>query len=98
MSVVKTFRKASVERRRLYVNYECWLEEAEILTDLQVLVTPFTADTPLVVNGGYADADQKKLVIYAAGGAVNTDYVMSLVVRTSEGQTKKDDLGLRVTP
>lgn len=97
-SVVKTFRKAAVERRRLYLDYSCWLEETENLVDLQVVVSPLTSAAPVAVSSAFTDAEQKKLVIYASGGVPNTDYVMSMTVRTDEGQIKKDDIGLRVTP
>jgi len=97
-TVVKTFRKAAVERRRLYLDYSCWLEESEKLIDLQVIVTPNTPEAPVAITSGYTDAEQKKLVIYASGGVPHTEYVMSMTVRTDEGQIKKDDIGLRVTP
>lgn len=94
---VKTYTKAVVERRRLYLDYSCWLEEAEILTDTQVTVTPFTVDTPITITTGYTDATQKKLVMFVGGGAANTGYVLSVVVRTDAGQIKRDDIGVRVT-
>ena len=35
--------------------------------------------------------------MYVAGGSANISYTISLVVRTDQGQVKKDDIGLRVT-
>ena len=95
--VVKTFRKAITERRRLYVDYTCWLEDAEILTNLQVSVAPYTEEAPIVVNQGFVDAAHKKMVIFVSGGEANTSYVLSLLVTTDAGQVKKDDIGIRVT-
>ena len=40
MSIVKTFMKSAPERRRMYVDYTCWLEDTEKLTDLQVTISP----------------------------------------------------------
>lgn len=97
-NIVKSFRKTAIERRRLYLDYSCWLEEAEKLIDLQVIVSPNTTEAPVTVTSGFTDATQKKLVLYAQGGVVNTDYIMSMIVRTDAGQIKQDDLGLRVTP
>lgn len=97
MSVVRTYRKAVVERRRLYLDYGCWLPDGEVLTDFQVTVTPYTADAPLTVTTGYPDAEHRKLMLYAAGGLANTNYVLQMVVRTDAGQVKRDDIGLRVT-
>jgi hypothetical protein len=94
---IKTYTKAVIERRRLYLDYSCWLEEAEMLTDSQVTVTPYTADFPITVTTGYTDATQKKLVMFVGGGKAHTNYVLSLVVRTDAGQVKRDDIGVRVT-
>lgn len=96
--VIKTFRKASVERKRLYLDYTCWLEDAETLSNFQVSVSPYTADAPISVSTSYPDAAHKKLMMYAAGGQANTNYVVQMVVRTDAGQIKRDDIGLRVTP
>lgn len=98
MSVVRTYRKAAIERRRLYLDYSCWLPEDERLTDFQVTTSPYTAEAPLTVTTGYPDAEHKKLMLYAAGGKANTNYVVQMVVRTDAGQIKRDDIGLRVTP
>lgn len=98
MSIVKTFAKAEVERRRLYLDYACWLEETEMLADTQITISPYDVERPVSVTTGYTDAAQKKLIMYVSGGAANVNYTLSVVVRTNQGQVKKDDLGLRVTP
>ena len=100
MSVVpvKTYRKAVVERRRFYLDYSCWLQEDEELTDIQITVMPYTSDAPIVVSSGYSDATNKKLVMFVAGGVGNTRYTLQTVVRTDAGQVKRDDIGLVVVP
>lgn len=98
MSVVKIFRKAVVERRRLYLDYTCWLEDNETLADFQVTISPYTDANPLWLDVGYTDAEHKKLAMFASGGEGNTSYVLQMVVRTDQGQTKRDDIGIRVTP
>lgn len=95
---LKVFRKAEVERRRLYLDYACWLAEDEKLTDIQVTISPYTIDKPIVVNTGYSDATNRKITMFVAGGEGHTNYTLSLVVRTDAGQTKRDDLGILVTP
>lgn len=97
MSVVATFRKAAVERRRLYLNYECWLEDSETLTDFQVTVFPYTDAGPIVVSTGYTDPDHKKLTMFVAGGVAHQKYTLALVARTDAGQIKRDDIGILVT-
>jgi len=98
VGVVKSFMKTAVERRRLYADYNCFLADTEKLTDFQVLIAPTTEDAPLGVVMGYPDATQRKLMFYVNGGRGNTSYVLSLIVHTNEGQTKRDDIGVRVYP
>lgn len=97
MSVRKSFSKTQIERRRLYVSYDCWLPVGEKLTDFASLISPLT-DTPLTIDMAYADVAQRKLAVYASGGQANTQYVIQLIVQTDGGQTKRDDIGLRVNP
>jgi hypothetical protein len=98
MSVIKSFRKTTVERRRLYLDYSCWLGETEVLTDFQVTVSPFTEDAPVSMSVAYTDTTNKKLAMFVGGGVGNTNYTLQMVVRTDQGQVKRDDLGLRVLP
>jgi hypothetical protein len=96
--LVKTFRKQVLENRRIYIDYSCWLGEGEALTDFQVNVTPYTQDAPLVPNTAYPNPEHTKLVMFVAGGKVNTSYTLSLLVKTTSGQVKQDDIGMKVTP
>jgi hypothetical protein len=94
---IKTYIKSVVERRRLYLDYSCWLEDVEKLTNTQVTIVPYTADAPLTVTSGYSDATNKKLVVFVGAGAANTNYTLSMVVQTDAGQVKQDNIGIRVT-
>ncbi len=94
--MVKTYQKAAVERRRLYLDYSCWLEDPEMLVDTQITVTPNTTDAPITITTGYTDSTQKKLVMFVGGGAANNNYTLQVVVRTDSGQVKRDDIGIRV--
>lgn len=98
MSVLKTFSKTAVERRRLYVDYGCWLEDTEILTDIQVVVSPLTEDAPLTADVAFADVTNKKITFFAGAGVGNTLYTIQMIVRTNAGQVKRDDIGMRVLP
>ena len=95
---IKTYRKAAIERRRLYIDYSCWLEEVEQLTDFQITINPYTVDAPVIATTAYPDAGHKRLVMFVSGGVGNTNYTLAMVVRTDAGQTKRDDIGLMVTP
>ena len=84
------------ERRRLYLDYSCWLKESETLVGFQVVVSPYTTEDPLTVDTSYPDLAHKKLMVFVEGGIAGTDYVMSMLVTTNETQVKQDDLGVRV--
>jgi hypothetical protein len=95
---IKVYRKTVVERRRIYLDYSCWLESPEKLVNFQVTITPYTSGTPLTVSAAYTDALQTKLAMFVGGGAGNTDYAIEMVVTTDSGQVKRDDIGFRVSP
>lgn len=94
----KTFHKTAVERRRLYIDYDCFLAATEQLASFQIAISPFTADKPLVTDTSFPDTARRRLVMYMSNGKGNTNYLLSLIVQTTEGQTKRDDIGLRVMP
>ena len=94
---LRVYRKAVVERRRLYLDYSCWLEEPEELVDFQTSVSPYTETSPIVVTASYTDPTNKKLTMLVSGGVAGTQYVLQMVVRTDAGQIKSDDIGLVVT-
>ena len=95
--IVKTFQKAPVEKRRLYLDYDCWLEDTEQLTSFQTVITPNTVEAPLLTSVGYVDVSQRKLVMFVQGGVNNTNYVVQMVTGTDEGQIRRDDIGIWVT-
>jgi hypothetical protein len=70
-NLVKTFRKTVVERKLLYLDYDCWLADDEELTNFQVTVNPHTQDAPIAVTTSYPDAAHKKLMMFVGGGAAN---------------------------
>jgi hypothetical protein len=95
---LKMLSKTAVERRRIYLDYSCWLAEGETLSDFQVSVSPYTEAAPVSVDTTYPDALLQRLMMFVSGGVGNTNYTLSAVIRTNAGQVKRDDLGLRVYP
>ena len=65
---VKVFRKTSVERRRLYIDYDCWLAPTELLVEFQATIIPYTEGAPLVLDNSFPDVEKRRLMMYAAGG------------------------------
>ena len=95
---IKTYRKMVSERRRLYLDYSCWLAETEVLTNFQVTVTPYTEGASLTVTSSYPDSEHKRLMLFVSGGKANVNYTMQMVVTTDQGQIKQDNVGLMVMP
>jgi hypothetical protein len=95
--LIKMLSKTVVERRRIYLDYSCWLEEAEKLSDFQITVSPYTEGAPIFVDTTYPDVGLKRLMMFVSGGVANTNYTLSVVIRTEAGQVKQDDFGLKVT-
>jgi len=96
--MIKAFTKTVVERRRFHVDYACWLDVNEQLHTLDIVVDPVTADAPLVVDQAYPNAEDTALVFYVSEGKANTSYTMQMIVTTTEGQVKRDDIGMKVIP
>lgn len=93
---LKVFNKTTIEVRRIYVDYSCFLTDVEKLTGLQALVSPALAP-PLTLSLAYTDATNTKVVMYASGGIASTDYTVALVTTTDGGRTKQVNMGIRVT-
>lgn len=96
MSTLKAFSKLAVERKKYTLNYSCWLENAEVLADFALQVTPATDDAPLVPSGAFVDPTFKRITTYLAGGKPGVLYTVRFVATTSIGQVKADDLQVKV--
>jgi hypothetical protein len=96
MAVLKGFSKQAVERKRYTLDYACWMEEGELLSDYTILVTPDTAPNPLIAEGAYVDPTYKLISTFLSGGAAGVVYTVRFIANTSAGQIKSDDIQLRV--
>jgi hypothetical protein len=96
--ILKMMSKTAVERRRIYLDYSCWLEPSEKLADFQLTVSPYSEEAPIAVDTTYPDETLKRLMMYVSGGVGNVSYTLSVVIRTDSNQVKRDDFGLRVYP
>ena len=95
---LRLYRKATVERRRLYIDYGCWLPDGEKLVDFQVTTSPYTAAAPIVIDTSYPDPTQRMLMMFIKGGVANTRYTLDMLVRTDAGEVKRDTIEVRVEP
>jgi hypothetical protein len=96
LAVLKTFTKWQADKRRLTMDYSCFLAETEILTNFAMVVQPFTVDAPLAAGGGYVDPTSKMITFYVSEGRIGQVYRVSMIADTNQGQVKRDDIGVRV--
>jgi hypothetical protein len=95
---IKIFRKKSADKRRMYLDYSCWMADDEVLSAFQVTVSPFTEELPLVVTTSYPDVAHKRLMMFVAGGKTNQNYTLAVLASTDQGQIRQDNLGIMVVP
>lgn len=95
MSTLAAFQKRAIERKRYTLDYSCWLDEGETLADFAIVVTPASVP-PLVASGAYSDPTDTKITTYISAGLAGAIYTVSFIASTSYGQTKRDDLQMRV--
>lgn len=77
------------ERKRYALDYSCWLEDDEVLTNATFVITP--SDVPAFeVDAHSVSADGKSIVFYTSGGVDGTKYKLEVFAVTSYGQTKED--------
>lgn len=90
-----SFVKNTVEKKKYTFDYSGWLDAAETITSPATLVSPLT-DSPLTISGAFV-TDGTKLSLFIAGGLTGTLYTLSIIVNTSVGQIKRDDVSVMVT-
>ena len=96
MTMHRAFTQAPIEAKRYIWDYSCWLADAETLTSYTVAVSPPTVP-PLIAQGAFPDPDKKMMSVLITGGVNKQTYRVMMVVTTSDGQTKRDDIHMRVS-
>lgn len=96
--VTKAFVKTQVERRRLHLDYSCWMAEGEQLAGMFAVIDPVTDDAPLILDQGMPNLELDQFIFYISGGRANTSYLVQLIAETDLGQIKRDDISMRVRP
>lgn len=94
----RVVQQPSERIRRLYIATK-WLETGEIITDVDVDISP-TTDTPFVVDDIVIDPEGQKFAYYASGGEDGEDYTATFTITTSVGQTREDEIlfGVKEVP
>lgn len=89
------YKQQTGERRKRGIDFDRFLEDGEIITDVDTAVTPAT-DTPLVVDDVTIDSDGRDFVYFVSGGEDNTEYTIEFSVATSGGQTLENEVEIEV--
>lgn len=91
-----TFTKTPAERKRYSIDYTDWLDTGETISTRTFTVTPTTGANPLQIDASSIDPDGKQLVFFANFGDDGTTYVVDVLITTSGGQTKEDQVNFLV--
>lgn len=95
MTMHRSFRQTPQEKKRYTFDYSCWLADTETLTEYTVVTQPGTTP-PLVASGAFPDLSQKIMSVMISGGVNRQNYIVTMIVTTSTGQVKRDDIQMRV--
>lgn len=87
--ILGRYRQGPGERRKRGADYNDFLEEGELITAVNPVVSP-TTDTPFVVTIQAIDAAGKKFTYFAEGGEAGQTYVVLFSVVTNGTQRKQD--------
>lgn len=83
------YRQQPGEKRKRGLDYDDFLESAEIVTGATPDVSPVT-DTPFVVDGVVVDPAGKEFAYFASGGEAGQTYAVTFTVTTNGNQIRKD--------
>ena len=87
-----TFIKTPLERKRYSLDYTDWLDTGETVTACNFAVTPSTGATPLLIDASSIDPAGKQVVFFANYGVDDVSYTVDVLMSTSGGQTKEDQV------
>lgn len=91
-----TFRKTPVERKRYLLDYTDWLDTTETVLTKTFTVSPSTGVDPMQAEGDAIVVGGKQVSFFASHGDSGTTYTVDVVITTSAGQTKEDQLSFIV--
>lgn len=91
------YTQAPLERRRYFIDYSEWLDTNETLTGTPTLDVVEVTTPPLVIDGIVVSTDLRGFVFFVSGGVDSEEYQVDILVVTSGGQTKEDNILFTVT-
>ena len=85
------FIKSPIERKRYTIDYTDWLDTGETVVSAVFTVTPTTTAT-LQIDAYSIAVDGLSVVFFANYGDVGKVYTVEVVITTSGGQIKEDEI------
>jgi hypothetical protein len=95
MKAIAKFMLGAEDRKRYVVDYNDWLDEAELLN--YVFMSGDVPADDFYVDGFVRSDDDKEIIFYVSGGVVGKSYNVKLNVGTTLSQTKVDYITFVVT-
>jgi hypothetical protein len=89
--MIGRYRQQAGERRKRGADYDDFLEEGELITNVTPVVSP-TTDTPFVVAIQAIDSGGKKFTYFGQGGENGQTYSVLFNITTNGTQLKKDTI------
>ncbi len=89
MTMLGRYKQQSGERRKRGIDYDDFLEDGEVITDVTPEVSTADGD-PFVVEIQAIDEGGKKFSYFASGGENGQTYSVVFSIETNGGQIKQD--------
>lgn len=94
--IIGKFYKAPADRKRYTVNYDDWLDEGELLTDVTVFATVNTDG--FFVDGADREDGARGIIFYVSGGTTGMTHTVTITIYTDRQQIKEDTIVFMVNP
>ena len=88
------YKQQPGERLKRLLDYDTWLEEAELISLVVAEITPAT-DIPLTVPSIVIDPAGRKFAYFTAGGEDGETYEIKFTI-TTQTQVKQDEIEIEV--
>lgn len=85
------FLKTPAERKRYTIDYSEWLDTGETVASITFTVTPVTAST-LEIDAYLIATPATSVAFFANYGDLGSNYTVDVVMTTSGGQIKEDQI------
>lgn len=86
------FVKSPAERKRYSIDYSEWLDTGETVQSIIFTVTPSTGTLPLAIDAYQIATPATSVIFFANYGDEGTVYTVDVVMTTSGGQIKEDQI------